>query len=112
MIHREQGLLRKQVLDDQDRAAIEQLAALCSRHEGLDLGMLLEPSEPAPNHETNQLLFKEKGSLVGFMNLPPGLEPEICGIVHPHFRRQGIGRAMLAAAREEYRRRGERSLLL
>jgi ribosomal protein S18 acetylase RimI-like enzyme len=46
------------------------------------------------------------------MNLPPGPEAEICGIVHPHFRRQGIGRTMLAAAREEYRRRGERSLLL
>jgi ribosomal protein S18 acetylase RimI-like enzyme len=112
MTRNEKGLVRQQVLTDQDRDAVEQLAARCRQHEGLALGWILEPPGPVPDHGTNQLLYYEAGALVGFMSLPPGLEIELCGLVHPQHRRRGIGRALLTAAREEYRQRGVLSLLL
>ena len=112
MTRNEKGLVRQQALTAQDRAGVEQLAALCRQYEGLDLGWILEPVGPEPGHGTNQLLNYDEGALVGFMSLPPGPDIELCGIVHPKHRRRGIGRALLFAAQEEYRQRGVRSLLL
>src|SRR5438552_2348475 len=106
MTRDEKGLVRQQALTAQDRDDVEQLAALCRQHEGLDLGWVLEPSGRVPGHETNQLLYYDEGALVGFMSLPAGPEIELCGIVHPEHRRRGIGRALLTAARDEFRQRG------
>jgi len=112
MTRNEKGLVRQQALTAQDRAGVEQLAALCRQYEGLDLGWILEPVGPEPGPGTNQLLYYDEGAMVGFMSLPPRPDIEICGIVHPEHRRKGIGRTLLTAAQEEYRQRGVRSLLL
>src|SRR5205823_4001736 len=106
MIDHEEGLLRKQALNRQDRTAVEHLAALCRRDEGLDLAWLMEPPGDLVDRELGHLLYHVSGALVGFMSLPSGPEVELCGLVHPEHRRKGIGRALLSAAREEYRQRG------
>jgi ribosomal protein S18 acetylase RimI-like enzyme len=50
--------------------------------------------------------------LVGFASLPAGDTPELVGAVHPGFRRRGVARQLLAAARREARERGCAELIL
>jgi mycothiol synthase len=51
-------------------------------------------------------------ALVGFAALPSDNTPELVGAVHPAYRRRGIGRQLLVAARAETRRRGRAYLIL
>jgi ribosomal protein S18 acetylase RimI-like enzyme len=106
------GIVRMHGLADVDRAAVEKLAALCNQREGLDLPLNLEGAGPGHGDEVNQVLCYRDGELIGFVSLEDGQPLEVCGMVHPAHRRTGIGRALLAAAQEECRRRGLHSLLL
>src|SRR2546423_1715385 len=88
------------------------LADLCNRLEGLDLPLDFEPAEAGSGAQAGQFLYYEGGTLVGFASLFGIKDPELCGMVHPDHRRKGIGRALLAAAQDECRRRGLSSFLL
>jgi ribosomal protein S18 acetylase RimI-like enzyme len=57
------------------------------------------------------LLSRVDGQLVGVATLQRGTPVEACGLVHPAWRRRGVGRRLLAAAQVECRRL-ERGLLL
>jgi ribosomal protein S18 acetylase RimI-like enzyme len=107
-----QGLVKRPALTETERAEVDQLAALCRRDDALDLGIVQDLARLEPDGESNQLLYLEAGKLIGFMTVQPGPEIELYGMVHPAHRRKGVGRALLAAAQEECRRRGSRSLLL
>jgi ribosomal protein S18 acetylase RimI-like enzyme len=98
-------------LQEEDRAAAERLLELCNRHEGLDLPIAVDPAHSA-GADTTQFLAYDRGTLVGCAWLPPDPEPEVCLMVHPAHRRQGLGGILLAAVRGEVRRRGQPGFLL
>src|SRR5581483_4869376 len=108
------GLIGRHALDPREHADVAALLALCNAHEGLDLKLDLGAARPRPNAaERNHLLYyAPDGTLAGYCGLDPGEQIELCGMVHPTYRRRGIGRALLRAAAEECRRRGKRRAYL
>ncbi len=105
-----QGLVPARVLAPEEVAEIRRLAELCNVREGLDLTVDLNPA-PRPG-ETNQFLRYQDGVLAGYCSMYPGGNTEMSGMVHPDYRRRGIGRELFAAARDEVLRRGARALLV
>lgn len=104
------GIVRVAALSDAQRAAIVDLAALCREHEGLDLPLNLDPSEQVG--ASDQILSVIGDTIVGCVSLDGDAEIELCGMVHPTQRRCGIGRALLAAALTECRRRAASAMLI
>jgi ribosomal protein S18 acetylase RimI-like enzyme len=104
-----QALVPVRQLADLDRDEIKALAALCSQYEGMDLPLYLEPSA---GDETFLFCYYQGGALVGAAMAPLGDPIEVLGMVHPDHRRQGVGRTLLGAVRQEGQRRGVPSLLL
>jgi ribosomal protein S18 acetylase RimI-like enzyme len=89
-------------------AAIVEACRAEGLHLKLDLDLL-------PEEEYDMCAYVARaadGALAGFCTLDSGREMEICGAVHPDHRRRGVGRALLAAALAESRRRGRRRVLL
>jgi len=110
--HDRQGLRRIERLTARDRSEIEALAAACKQHEpGLDLSLYLGPARPAWG-ETGTVGYYRDDVLVGLANLTAGDAIELQGMVHPRHRRQGIGRALLDAAKRECQQRGASGLTL
>lgn len=83
------------------------LRDLCNSADGLDLKLGISESFVAQTAEPYAFLCVLDGALVGFCTLIGGDDPELelCGVVHPAYRRRGIGRALLRAALESARRR-------
>lgn len=106
------GLVARPTLTAREVEEIRALLDLCNAHEGLDLK--LTPSVPpyGADDGIGDLLYYEDGRLVGYCRLEGKSEVELCGMVHPAHRRRGIGRALLAAATDECRRRGASHALL
>jgi ribosomal protein S18 acetylase RimI-like enzyme len=94
----------------EDWQAIDSLVDFCRACEGLELSMHRLP--PRNDREKNQFRYYEADELVGIATIPPGLDAEVLGTIHPDYRRQGIGRSLLAAVVNECRRRGIKSYLL
>lgn len=108
-----QGLVAKQLLTAREIAELKQLTEICNTRERLLMRLdynLLTASAPPTN---DLFLFYRNGQLVGYLLLDRYHSDikEVTGLVHPDFRRQGIFRQLLAAAREECLSRGIRRLL-
>ena len=113
MAEERQGLVALRTVDQRDLEAIRRLAALCNAHDGLDLK--LAPALRPAEHEqgwVHDFAYFVRGDLIGYCSLDGDLEVELCGMVHPDYRRRGFGRSLLAAARTECARRNARELLL
>jgi ribosomal protein S18 acetylase RimI-like enzyme len=108
-LDKKQGLIGRRNLTEEEETEARLLASICNAYEGLDLKLALggPPSETAS--ETNKFLYYEDGMLVGFCSLD---YDELCGMVHPEHRHKGIGRALLAAAINEYKRRSVPNILI
>lgn len=108
-----QGLIAKQRLTSQEMAELEQLAALCNTQEHLlmrlDYNLLIESAPPTDD----LFLFYHEDQLVGCLLLDRYHSDikEVTGLVHPAWRRRGIFRQLLAAARAECLSRGIGRLL-
>lgn len=83
------------------------LRDLCNSADGLDLKLGVSASYTAQSAEPYAFLCALDGVLVGFCTLSGDDDPELelCGMVHPAYRRRGIGRALLDAALASARRR-------
>ncbi len=103
--HLRDGLVKTSTLIEADRTEITRLATACKDCDGV--GVHLQLGEPA-----ERFLHYESGELVGRLELAGTAEAEGCGMVRPDRRRIGIGRALLAAALDEWRERGIASFLL
>lgn len=108
------GLVKKQGLTQTELAEIQQLADLCNRHEGLNLKLNQGILEKRQQDQTNDFLYYEDGTLIGFLPLFSfnSAEAEISGMVHPGYRRRGVFTALYAEARAECQRRGFAKVLL
>ena len=83
------------------------LRDVCNRADGLDLKLGISATFTTQLSEPYAFLCMVDGALVGFCTLVGGDDPELelCGMVHPAYRRRGIGRALLHAALDSARRR-------
>jgi len=108
-----QGLVKRQTLTETELADIEQLTDICNNDEGLHTRLSWLRTRPRGN-ETNDFLYYEDDTLVGYLNVSSygSQEKELTGMVHPAYRHRGIFRALLTAAKEECLRRGVQKLIL
>lgn len=108
------GLVKRQTLTDAEATAIEQLTAICNRYEGLRMRLSLDTLRKRSGDEANDFLYYVDEVLAGYLNVDSYgiLEKELTGMVHPDYRRKGIFRALLRAAKEECDRRGVQKLIL
>ncbi len=83
------------------------LRDLCNSADGLDLKLGISVGFATQSAEPYAFLCTLDGALVGFCTLVGDDDPELelCGMVHPAYRRRGIGRALLGAALDSARRR-------
>jgi ribosomal protein S18 acetylase RimI-like enzyme len=109
-----QGVYKKWTLTDAELAELQQLAQICQEYEPLDLRLTWDALALRTGDKANDLLYYRDDILIGFFSMD-GLgfdEAEGTGMVHPNYRRQGVFRALVAAAREECRQNKTESLIL
>jgi ribosomal protein S18 acetylase RimI-like enzyme len=87
------SVLGRPRLDGGDRQNIERLRRACETAEHLDLKIELDEADPVdrPIH----FLAVSGDDVIGYAGLTAGEEAEACGMVHPSWRRQGVGTALL-----------------
>jgi ribosomal protein S18 acetylase RimI-like enzyme len=109
-----QGMHKKWTLNDAELAEIQQLARICIEHEPIELRITWESLALRTGDKASDFLYYHDDALIGFFSLD-GLgsdEPEGTGMVHPSCRRQGVFRALVAAALDECRQNQAESLIL
>lgn len=95
--------------------ALAGLEAACTAHDGGRLKLEWGALRCRPADTTSDFCFFAGGELVGFAGIYQWhpVAAEICGMVHPDHRRQGIGAALYDAVEAELeRRRPARALLI
>jgi ribosomal protein S18 acetylase RimI-like enzyme len=100
-------------LTDLQLEKARKLAEICNKHDALDY---LHPTKEMISHG-HHFQFYEENELVGFLSFPfdgstEMLDPQAFVIVNPQHRRKGVGRLLLDAAKESYRRMGTQRILL
>jgi ribosomal protein S18 acetylase RimI-like enzyme len=93
-----------------DREEIAELLRNCNAADGIDIPLFFE-SDGETDAPTG-FAYSLDAELIGFAHLPDDPQPEASLMVHPDHRRQGIGRALLDAVRQEARRRGHTRFLI
>jgi ribosomal protein S18 acetylase RimI-like enzyme len=107
------GLVKKQSLADTEIAEIRDLADICTRYEDLDLRLSWGMLQSRSGDMFEDFLYYQGGLLIGFLTLA-GLgsdEAEVSGMVRPEYRRKGVFRALVEAAKEECRQNDTESLI-
>jgi ribosomal protein S18 acetylase RimI-like enzyme len=114
MTESRQGLYRQQGLSQTELEEIQQLAQICNTEDKLDLRLNWEALRRRSKSETNDFLYYEQNTLIGFLGLYifNSREAEVSGMVHPAYRRRGIFTQLLNAAQDEVRHRNIPTLLL
>ncbi len=82
-------------LSSEQRLSIERLGRVCEASAPLDLKLELDEADhlDRPIH----FLAVAAGELAGYGAITAGGEAEVCGMVHPAWRRSGVGRELLLA---------------
>jgi ribosomal protein S18 acetylase RimI-like enzyme len=93
-----------------DRRGVEHLREVCEAAQPLDLKLELDESDASgrPIH------FVARGGrdVVGYAAVTAGVDAEACGMVHPSWRRRGVGAALLGEVRAAAHRLGRPSILV
>ncbi|MHB8071091.1 MAG: GNAT family N-acetyltransferase [Candidatus Cryosericum sp.] len=111
------GSLTVQRLSTKQLEQVRQLAALCEERDGVSMDARLDfgALESGPADSSSCVLRYANGVLVGFAGMYSWGEithVELVILVHPQFRRQGIGRGLLHTVLLLCRKRGVTQLLL
>ncbi|PWK05133.1 GNAT family N-acetyltransferase [Tumebacillus permanentifrigoris] len=101
-------------MTEQQLAQVKALADLCNHHDGIELKLNYNTLRERPIGQTNDFFTYVDGELRGFLALYAfnSREAEICGMVHPDDRRQGMFRALLEQGLAELKHRGIPKILL
>ncbi len=87
------------------------LQTLCETHDGITIklnGDMLRRQ----SYESYDLLSYDNGRLIGFLGVYPfGSTIELCGMVHPDFRRRGIFQSLFHRALTEIRKKSVKKVL-
>ena len=117
MLTDDDGLIVPDSLSKQQVSQVRTLASVCEARDGygmearLDLGTLAT----RPQGSVSDVLWYESGQLVGFAGMNSYGDPsevEATILVHPDFRRRGIGRRMARVVVRECQKCGVRRLLI
>jgi ribosomal protein S18 acetylase RimI-like enzyme len=103
----EQRLEKSCDLSDDKLAAIRRLEAACSQTEGLTMKLNWHTLQHRLGKEANDFFYYENDRLIGYLALYTfnKREAEVSALTHPDYRRQGIFKQLLAAARSELQQR-------
>lgn len=100
-------LSQKQLTD------IKELQLVCEQEEAIHLKLNWDMLEMRNEQELTDFFHYEKEKLVGFLGLYGfGSKVEICGMVHPSYRRKGIFTRLLGEGLEEMKKQGTETILL
>ena len=101
-------MLTKKELND-----IKSLQEICEKDGSLQLKLNFDMLETRSDNHKEDFFHYEEGKLVGFLgSYYFGNKVEICGMVHPGYRRRGIFTKLLDLALEEAKKREVRTILL
>lgn len=114
----------KETVNQDDVALINGLAAECIRADGFALKLeldyklsaALESASPKAMRSVNELMYFDGETLIGYIGIGnfggTGSPPELNGMVHPEYRRQGVFQILSALAILECKRQNTKSILL
>ncbi|MBN6187566.1 GNAT family N-acetyltransferase [Aneurinibacillus sp. BA2021] len=94
-------------LTELEKQDIRQLAAQCKEKENIEIKLIWDMLDRRSSQETNDFLYYENGTLLGYLALYQfnQREIEIVGMTHPEHRQRGIFKALTEEALSEGRRR-------
>jgi ribosomal protein S18 acetylase RimI-like enzyme len=93
-----------------DRSNVDRLRRACEAAEPLDLKIELDESDhlDRPLH----VLADAGGEVIGYAGVTVDDDAEVCGMVHPSWRRRGVGTALLGGVGGAARQLGRDSVLV
>lgn len=101
------------MLTKEELFAIKTLQEICEKEDNLQLKLNFDMLENRCGNRKEDFFHFEDGKLVGFLgSYYFGNKVEICGMVHPDYRRRGLFTTLLEMALEEAGKREARTVLL
>ncbi len=101
------------MLTKEELASIKELQKVCEEIGGFKLKLNFDMLKNRAGNEQEDFFHYEDGKLVGFLgSYGFGNTVELCGMVHPDFRRRGIFSKLLEKGLEEARKREFKTILL
>jgi len=101
------------MLTEEELVDIKTLQEVCETDGGLQLKLNFDMLERRTGNRKEDFFHFEEGILVGFLgSYYFGNKVEICGMVHPDYRRKGIFSKLLEQALDETKRHSVRTILL
>lgn len=102
----------RNLLSSKQLVDIKELQKACEVGESFELKLNWDMLETRPENEVHDLFHYEDGKLVGFIGLYGfGNKVELCGMVHPDFRRKGIFTQLYKQAEELMEERKYKKIL-
>lgn len=100
------------MLNDQQLKDIESLKQVCEQHDESQLKLNEEMLKSRKN-DLDDFLTYDGDNLIGFLGLYGfGTSYELCGMIHPEFRRRGIFQDLFGKALKSLKERGVTKLLI
>jgi ribosomal protein S18 acetylase RimI-like enzyme len=101
------------MLTQEELASIKELQDICEKHGGFHLKLNYDMLENRTGDEKEDFFHYEDDELVGFLgSYGFGNKVELCGMVHPNYRRRGIFTRLLEQGIDEAKRRNIKKILL
>ena len=101
------------MLTDKTLNEIKTLQEICEREGGFQLKLNFDMLKNRNEHQKEDFFYYEDDKHVGFLgSYHFGSKVELCGMMHPEYRRQRIFTKLLAEALEEAKQRGAQTILL